>query len=378
MKWKVVTATHIGVVLHDFSTGGSERIAIRLCNAWMKAGRRVTIFCGTEAGALRALVAPGVTICLCTPETKRSLLSRLLLPLRIRSDIERLAPDLLFSPGNFHLLIFALLGRLRLARRPIMVCKLSNPMRNGDAPGWLGWIGEWATRRAAAPIDAFTAMSPALRAQALTLFKHHAIHHIDEPVLNDRPVEIISPPAEQLGPLVMCVGRLAPQKDFPLALAAFAAMDARFGARLVLLGEGPERDHLTAEAARLGIADRVDFKGYVADVTPHLSQASLFLMTSRFEGYPAVLIEAMAAGLPIVTTDCSPAIAEIITAPELGQIVEGRDPAKLARAIETVIAAPRADRLVREQAISRNRIGASSAAYLALFDQLVRPSPHIA
>lgn len=368
-----MAAAHIGIVLHDFSTGGSERIAIRLSNAWAKAGRRVTIFCGTQEGALRVLVSPEVAVYACMPVTARSPVSRFVtLPLRMRRDIDRLQPDILFAPGNYHLVVFGVLGRLRMARRPLFVCKLSNPVRNGKTPRWLGAIGDWVTRVAAAPVDAFTAMSPSLRAQALTLFTRHIIHHIDEPVLEDEAViaDRSSPPCTQT-PIIICVGRLVPQKDFALALAVFAQIDPGLGARLIFLGEGPEYEPLMAEALRLGIADRVDFKGYVADVRSLLSQASLFLMTSRYEGYPAVLIEAMAAGLPIVTTDCSPAIREIVTSPAHGQVVDGRDPVRIAHAVEVGLAAPLPPHSLLETATARNRMGVSSAAYLRCFDELV-------
>lgn len=366
-----MVAAHIGVVLHDFSTGGSERIAIRLCNAWTRMGRRVTIFCGTEAGALRALVSPGVTVCCCNPITARSPISRILLARRLRKSIDQLAPDVLFSPGNFHLVVFALLGRLRFTKRPVMTCKLSNPVRAGAAPQGLGRVGEWVMRIAAAPIDAFVAMSPALRAQALTLFVTHDIHHIDEPVLDDDIAFSGQPLGDHQTPVIIGIGRLAPQKNFALSLAAFARLDPKTGARLVILGEGPLRAELVAEAHRLEIADRVDFKGYVADVKPLLAQASAFLMTSHYEGYPAVLIEAMAAGVPIVTTDCSPAIYEIVSDGVLGQVVKHPDPAAIASALAAAIATPRADAQRIEAATARNRMGASATAYLDWFDGLV-------
>lgn len=120
-------AQHIAIILHDFSTGGSERIAIRLANRWAEMGRRVTIICGTEKGAARALVGAGVAVRSCSPETVRSPWSRAQLGWRMARLVRAERPDIIFSPGNFHLIILAFLARQRFPKRPVFVSKLSNP-----------------------------------------------------------------------------------------------------------------------------------------------------------------------------------------------------------------------------------------------------------
>src|SRR3546814_762086 len=122
-------ARHIAIILHDFSTGGSERIAIRLANRWVQMGRRVSLYCGTEQGQARALVGPGVAVRCCSPVTIRSPLSRISLGWRMARLVRQDAPDIVFSPGNFHLVILVILARLPYAKRPAFVSKLSNPMR---------------------------------------------------------------------------------------------------------------------------------------------------------------------------------------------------------------------------------------------------------
>ena len=126
---------------------------------------------------------------------------------------------------------------------------------------------------------------------------------------------------------------MAPQKDLLTAIRAFAELPSALRARLLILGEGPLRGRLEREAQRLGVAARVEMPGHVPDIAPYLARADLYLMSSHYEGYPAVLVEAIAAGVPIVTTDCSLALPEIFPSPELGSIVRQRQPEAIAAAI---------------------------------------------
>lgn len=367
-----MAAQKIGVILHDFSTGGSERIAIRLANAWAEAGRRVTLYCGTQSGALRGLVGDGVSVCCCDPPIERSIVSRFRFGLRLAALLRADQPDVIFSPGNYHLLIVALLSRLRFAKRPIFICKLSNPVRSQSSAHPLSAVGEMIMRWACARVDAFTAMSPALRRQARAVFTRQPIFDLAEPILDDElpPLPVDARTEESMR--IVCAGRLAPQKNFALALESFARIDRAVNAQLVIYGEGPLLSELSALAHRLEIAERVHFAGYVRDIRPHLIGARLFLMTSRFEGYPAVLIEALAAGVPIVTTNCSPAIAEIVNSPILGLVATSVDPCHIASLIEARLASGPVDQMPLVASTQRHLMKTASQAYLECFDALTR------
>ena len=366
------TAEHIAVILHDFSTGGSERIAIRLANRWAELGRRVTIICGTEMGATRALVGPGVTVKRCSPETLRSPWSRAQLGWRMARVVRAEAPDIVFSPGNFHLIILAFLGRQRFAKRPIFVSKLSNPIRRAGLRRLMRALADAAIRLAAAPTDMLVAMSPSLLAEARSGFPGRAVTEIAEPILEDDAVA----PHSRAGlepapaPLILCAARLAPQKDLFTAIRAFAELPSALRARLLILGEGPLRGRLEREAQRLGVAARVEMPGHVPDIAPHLARADLYLMSSHYEGYPAVLVEAIAAGVPIVTTDCSLALPEIFPTPELGSIVRHRHPEAIAAVIVAQLRRSSPSPNAARQVTDRHRLGVSAADYLALFDRL--------
>jgi glycosyltransferase involved in cell wall biosynthesis len=367
-----MTAHHIALVLHDFSTGGSERIAIRLANAWHASGRNVSIFCGTQQGPVRNLVAPGIHVEACTPETTRNPWSRFLLGVRLTALVRQHRPDIIFSPGNFHLVVLAILGRQAFpARRPRFVTKLSNPMGGGTAMiDRLAAPIYWMMRQAAAPINAMVAMSPALAHEARDVFPAHDIVEISEPILEDVDKAYDRSPQIDRTPLILCAGRLWPQKDFITAIQSFALIADQTNANLLILGEGPMRQKLEREVARLGLQARVEMPGFVPDTAPYMARADLYLMTSRFEGYPAVLIEAMAAGLRIVTTNCSPAIAEIMVSPKLGCVTASRTPQDIAAAILAQLGQPLPDNNISASITGTHRIGQSASAYLQLFDRL--------
>jgi glycosyltransferase involved in cell wall biosynthesis len=365
-----MTANHIALIFHDFSTGGSERIAIRLANAWAQAGRRVTIFCGTEAGLARGLVSSQVVVRACSPEIRRGFGSRLRLGQRLERLVAPEAPDIVFAPGNFHLLILAVAGRTWRWKRPPLVCKLSNPILPQSRFGLLTRLAAAAVRRLIAPVDRLTAMSPGLVREAFPVLCRNNVTCIDEPILSTDALAASRPGQRSCPPVILCVGRLEAQKDFPLAIRAFAELSPLSGARLVILGEGPDKGALLALAQRLGVADRVEMPGHVGDVGHWMAQARVLLMTSRYEGYPAVLIEARAAGLPAVTTNCSAALPEILPLPLHGEIVPSRRATEIGSALARRLAQPRVDPAELRAGTERFCIERIAPQYLRLFDEV--------
>ncbi len=437
-------AARILIVLHDFSGGGSERVAIRLANAWGRAGREVTILCGDERGPARALVGAGVRVAALDPPIARGPFSRLRLGRALVRPVADIAPDVLFAPGNFHLPVLAALAAGWRGPRPVIACKLSNPLERAGRGALRQRLFARSVRATTHPVDLLVAMSPALAREAARVLRRRDIAVVAEPTLDDEappaavlgssvgagspsiippsapmqataasgsasvrpradppvfppepmpgiadpllpsasgemagaaapPLDVGHPIAPVTGvpppPAIVCIGRLVAQKRFDLAIAAFALLPDR-SATLALVGDGPDRAALAAQAARLGVADRVRFAGHVADVAGELALADLLLSTSAYEGYPAVLVEALTAGVPVVATDCSPAIPEIMAHPSFGQVAAA-DPRALADAMARQCARPRPDPAAVAQLADRHRIGPAAAAWLALFDDAV-------
>jgi len=139
--------------------------------------------------------------------------------------------------------------------------------------------------------------------------------------------------------VVMSAGRHAPQKGFDTLLRAFSRLEDS-SARLVLLGEGNETGPLRKLAMELGIEDQVDFPGFVDNPFKYMANADVFVLSSWYEGFGNVLIEAMATGCPVVSTDCPSGPSEILEGGTYGPLVPVKDATALSYALEGVLADP--------------------------------------
>lgn len=141
-------------------------------------------------------------------------------------------------------------------------------------------------------------------------------------------------------PVLLASGRLREQKDFSTLLRAFAQVRRSYRCRLLILGEGELRPALEAEVAELGLGDDVALPGFVPNPYAYMRAAALFVLSSRWEGLPTVLVEAMACGTPVVATDCPSGPAEILENGRLGRLVEIANPEALAQGILDELADP--------------------------------------
>jgi glycosyltransferase involved in cell wall biosynthesis len=122
-------------------------------------------------------------------------------------------------------------------------------------------------------------------------------------------------------PVILSVGRLEQQKDFSTLIQAFANLRGHFSARLMILGDGEERSKLETFIEKLGVQQAVELPGYILNPYPYMSKAALFVLSSRWEGLPGVLIEAMYCGAPLISTDCPSGPREILDDGEYGELV---------------------------------------------------------
>lgn len=177
---------------------------------------------------------------------------------------------------------------------------------------------------------------------------------IYNPVYHDGMLALAKAPvdhpwlAPDAPPVVLGVGRLAPQKDFATLLRAFARVRRQRRARLLILGEGVRRPELETLAGTLGVAADVGMPGFVENPHAYLARAAVFALSSRWEGLPRVVIEALAAGCPVVSTDCPGGPTEILEGGAWGRLVPVGDSRALAEALlATLDEAPPRDRLRR-------------------------------
>lgn len=364
----MIKAARIGLILHDFSAGGTERIAIHLANRWSRK-REVVLFCGSEEGPARELVASEIIVRRVEPPIPRGRRSRQRLGTAIAETLRTQSVDVIVGPGNFHIPALQTLARVLADTRPAIVCKLSNPLIGRGRNPIAQSLFENNLKRSTREFDALVAMSPALRNEAIAVLGHERIITVFEPIDAPEMPNANCRSAEDL-PTILAAGRFVSQKNMTLALRAFARLADR-SARLVLAGDGPQRKALEAQATHLGIGDRVSFRGHVSSIAPLLEQAEVFLATSTYEGYPAVLIEAIAAGVPIVTTRSSPAIDEILAHPSFG-LKAASEPAALADAIRRTLEGGRPDPDARAEFLERHDPDHAAMEWLTVLDAAVR------
>lgn len=207
-------------------------------------------------------------------------------------------------------------------------------------------LSRWLWRQA----DAGIAISEAIRRFAIAYEgvspqKIHTIHYGLDPASVHAPPDARTRLRQELGlpadaPLVGSVCRLIEQKGLDNALDGFAQVVAEFpAAHYAIAGDGPLRGALEAQAARLGVADRVHFLGWRADAPAIFAALDVLLAPSRWEGFGLVFLEAMALGVPVISTRVS-AIPEVIADGETGWLVPPDDPAAIAGALRAALVDP--------------------------------------
>ena len=164
--------------------------------------------------------------------------------------------------------------------------------------------------------------------------------------------------------VILGVGRLSLIKNFPLLVRAFARVRRDRDARLMILGEGKQRQSLLNLAMRLGVADSVALPGHVTNPYAYMARARLFVLSSLWEGFGNVLVEALACGTPAVATDCRSGPAEILDHGRYGPLVPVGDESALADAMRRTLDAPLSADLLREAA-GPYTLQASTDAYLS-------------
>jgi glycosyltransferase involved in cell wall biosynthesis len=199
----------------------------------------------------------------------------------------------------------------------------------------------WAYRRADYVVAVSEGVATDLERRAS--LKRGSVRVIHNPVVDARLTNLADADAEHPWladdgpPVVLAVGRLAAVKDYTTLLHAFAMLRRHRPVRLIIYGEGPLRTDLERLRERLGLPDCVALPGFTANPYAAMRRAAVLTLSSRYEGLPNVLIEALACGCPVVATDCPSGPAEILDHGRFGRLVKPGDAEGLCRAIETTL-----------------------------------------
>jgi glycosyltransferase involved in cell wall biosynthesis len=196
---------------------------------------------------------------------------------------------------------------------------------------------------------------------------------VRNPVITPRLIEAAAAPSphpwldDPESPVILAAGRLTLQKDFPTLLRAFADLHNHRPCRLIILGDGRERASLLELSHELGITEALALPGFTSNPYAYMIRADLFVLSSRWEGSPNVLTEAMALGTPVVSTDCPSGPSELLDRGRIAPLVPVGDWRALSKAIQQVLNNPPDATLLRES-VAQYNARQSAARYLEIME----------
>ena len=327
----------IALYMEAFTGGGAERVMVNLARGLAARGHQVDMVVVRAEGPYLALLPPEVR--LIRLRGGRSLTS---LPDLVRYLRRERPAALLSAIEHSNLIALWASAAARYPGRVVVSVHINLSMEIDNATGLKGRVMPFLCRRFYHGADAVVAVSREaahdLTARlGLSPGQVQTIYNpVITPALFEQAKEPVDHPWFKPGqpPVILSAGRLCPQKDFQTLIRAFAQVRARTPARLIILGEGPDRPALEGMVAALALGDAVEMPGFAANPYAYMARAASYVLSSRWEGLPTVLIEALACGLPVVATDCPSGPREILCDGKHGRLVPVGDTDALAQAME--------------------------------------------
>ncbi|HEY4040361.1 MAG TPA: glycosyltransferase [Rhodopila sp.] len=370
-------AATVAIYMHDLRAGGVERQSLIIAEEFRRHGVEVTLVLHRVRGELMDQVPSGLRIVdLRSPRTLM--------------DIPRLArflraekPDILLSNVDLNNVAALLAKAISFSGSKVVICQ-HNPISTSFV-----LEGKWIYRflglsyRTLSPlVSRAVAVSEgvAVELEKIADLPHDRILTINNPVVGPdfqgRAAEAADHPwfGQPNYPAFVTAGRLVTHKDHETMIRALAIHRRRFDGRLIILGIGPLERKLRELVAELELQDAVDLIGFRPNILPYVRQSDVFLLSSRCEGFGNVIVEALGCGTPVIATRCEYGPAEILDDGRYGVLVEPRNPAALARAMDEVATLRRrfpAEML--QQRAGEFTYSACAARYMALFGSL---APH--
>jgi len=365
----------IVITIPSLSGGGAERVMLNIAQGLSSRGHDVTLALWDNnvayeipAGLKVRIVGPRKTLPSMfgtgiltwmrhSPNIRTFLFPMLIVPqamfvCRLARLIRRERPDAVLSALTFHNISAIMAHMLSHSGARLVVSERNTFSMN---VGKYGRLHHAIFRRLVAwfyPMaDAITAVSAGVADDlaASTGLRRSTITVINNPTVTPG-IEALSqeppdcdwlrddiPEADSHAAVVLAVGRLAEQKDYPTLLRALEILNRTTPARLIICGIGPHEKALRTLAEQIGIARLVRFQGFVTNPYGYMRRADVLALSSRWEGFPNVLLEAMACGLPVVSTDCPSGPRDILEGGRFGHLVPVGDAAALAGAMAHAI-----------------------------------------
>ena len=351
--------------------GGAERAALNIANSFAHYGHRVYFVVATNQGVYWDLISDKVNVVRLGRSSAALGLGAL------RHQIEELRPDACLATLK-SAVVSLLVCRAWLGARSPAVIMEQNVFTPPETLS--GRIYKRLQQKLYPKADMLIANS----SDTLQSLADASIEAPESTALVGNPVfsmEIVDRSKEDVAHrwfedrgdrLFIAIGRLVPQKGFDYLLDAISKLKERgFEARCIILGEGPLREELTEQARRLGILDQVDMPGFVNNPYAFLRRADAFVLSSRWEGFGNVIVEALAMDTPVVSARCPGGPVEILDNGRWGRLVEPDDPEALAIGMAAELVCPEGEKLSGRAA--QYDIDAVGMAYLEALERLPAP-----
>ncbi len=332
----VVTVARVTVFLPSLAGGGAERSILMVANGLAARGIELTLVLGDASGVYRGLVSPAVRVL-----DLQTVSLHLAIPPLVQ-HLRDFRPHALLSAMTHANVVAAMAHRWSRSSARLVLSERAHLTSVFEAHrGWrtqltrqvMRWVYPWA--------DAIVTVSQGV---ANDLHNHvplppGRVMALPNPVVDQSLLQAMAEsPAhpwlfEPGPPVILGAGRLTAQKDFSTLISAFARLYSQRPARLLILGEGELHGELLAQVRRLNLDRVVDLPGFAHNPFSAMRAADVFVLSSRFEGLPGVLIQAMACGTPVVSTDCPSGPREILEGGRWGRLVPTGDVEALAAAL---------------------------------------------
>lgn len=346
--------------VHAMAGGGAELVTARLASGYAARGDRVLLVVDQQAQEWIRSVGDEVEMVVLPRGHLRSTIA-------LASLLSRTTPDASISALSAtnlkHVVAAVLAGRRRRAIITYHGFAENEPKK-------LSSIGFWLTPVLSRVAAASVVVSNALKQDLIQRFnaapdRLRTIYNPASPERTQPPVSAEALAARE--PIVVAVGRLVADKGFRFLVRAFALVNYP-QAKLVMLGKGPDLEMLRAEAERLGVAERIEFAGYVSDPGAYLSRARCFVSPSYFKSFGLAIVEALDFGVAVVATD-SGGPREILISSAIGRLVPVGDEEAMAAAISDSLANP-GEPSPRQKRSAEFTLDAALEAYDRLFDEI--------
>lgn len=330
----------------SFDGGGAERNCALIVSEYSRRGYQVEVVVDKDEGPNRNLIESNVRI------VKLSGSFHLSQIISLRHVVKKFQPDLVFANiGLSNLKIFPSTIKLLKFKKIVLIYHSLYSPKSKLGSKLTYRLSSILTRLAGATI----AVSQDIKNELVKRFgaKKSYIHVIHNPIdiqwIEKQANEPV-PPWLVRTPYILTVGRLIEQKDFPTLLRAFSKISNEIEHMLIILGEGPLRQQIENLIHELGLTDRVFLPGYLSNPFPVYRGADLFVLSSAFEGFGNVLVEAMALGIPVVATRCPGGPKEILKHGKYGPLTPVGNPEKLALAIVNTLSNPIKEYALKQRA----------------------------